>query len=851
MSDADVEEELRFHVDSAAERNLARGMRPDVARREALVRLGGVDRTLESTRDVMRWRWLEDAWQDGRQALRQLRRNPAFAIAAVCTLALGIGANTAIFSVLDAVLLRPLPYAEPEELVTYQPGRYENYRGWTEGVRSLQASGAYTYSVANVTGGDEPVRVWTLAVTSSLLPALGRPPLLGRNFTEEDDVPGAPRRVLLRHGFWRAYFAGDPGLVGRTIEVNDAAHEVIGILPPDLTFPPPARRSDGSMPTQADVWTGVGWLSDLYERGGFLAIGRLSDGASAEVSATELTAAANTLRAAGEDPLRVVVQNVSEAVIAPLRPAVLTFAGGVMLVLLIGCANLGNLLLARLAGRQRELALRVSLGARPGRVVRQILTEGAVLAGGGAVLGAGVGWLLLRTLLWLAPQELARIQNAALNGRVLAFTLVVSIVAAAVIGVLPAWRAQRRDPREALSSTRGSAGDRNAGRVQGVVVACEIALAVVLLIGGSLLLRSFAALANVNPGFDTDGLVTADLLIPSERYESRATVLQFFDRLEDRFEAHPGIRSASAIDRLPYGPSWSQISFNIAGRPSLAGSGRMFGYNTAARPDYFRTIGILIVEGREFASTDGTDAPPVVIIGNALADQYWPGTSPLGERIEVFGVMREIVGVAGDVRHLGPSTPVDPLIYLPQAQDVTTRRMMTIVLRTNPASPISIGEVRAGIHALDDRLAISNLRNFDALRSQRTAGQRFNALLVASFAMLAALLAAVGIHGVMSFVVAQRTREIGIRMALGATRMTVLGTFLGNAMRAVLAGTVAGVAVALPLTRLVQSMLFGITATDAIAYLGVVLFVMVLALVAAFVPARRAASVAPSTALAN
>jgi predicted permease len=846
-----MEEELRFHLDMASQRNLERGMTPAAARREARLRFGGVERVREAAWDGRRGRWLEDAWQDARHALRQLRRSPGFAAAAVLTLALGIGANTAIFSVLDAVLLRPLPYAEPAALVAFSPDGYSRYRAWTEGVRSLDRSGVYTYSLANVGDGAEPVRVWTLAVTSSLLPTLGRPPLLGRGFTAEDDVPGAPLRVLLRHGFWQAQFGGDPGVVGGAIDVNGYPHEVIGILPADLEFPPPARRADGAMPRRADVWMGVGWLGDLYDRGGFHAVGRLAAGATPDGAAAELTRNANATRSAGTDPIRVAVDRVSDTVVAPLRPAVMAFAAGVALVLLIACANLASLQLARLTSRQRELALRVSLGAPGGRIVRQILTESAVLAGGGALLGIVVAWLMLQTLLGLAPAELARAQGAALNARVLVYTLGVSLATAVLIGLLPARRALRRDAGQVLGSTRGATADRSANRVHGALVASEVAFAVVLLVGGGLLLRSFQNLASVDPGFPAEGLVTADLLVPRDRYTDRASMLQFFDRLEERLTARPGVRSVSAIDRLPYGTSWSGVSFRIVGRPPETASNSPRGYNTAARPGYFRTIGIPILQGREFTASDGTDAPPVVVIGRALADRYWPGASPLGDRIEVFGVDREIVGIAGDVRHLGPTTPVDPLVYLPQAQDITERRMMTVVVRTDAGAPLPLADVRADIRSLDGRLPISNLRSFDALRSERTAGQRFNALLVASFAGLAALLAAVGIYGVMSFVVAQRTREIGVRMALGASRASVLGTFLRHAALPVTAGTVAGVVGALLLTRLVRSMLFGIALTDVVTYACVVLVVAALALIAALLPALRAARIEPSLALAG
>lgn len=848
-AEAEMDEELRFHMEMATRRNAERGMTPEAARREALLQFGGEDRHREAVRDVQRVRWLEDFRQDALHALRLLRRSPGFSLAALLTLALGVGANTAIFSVLDAVLLRPLPYHDASELISFEPGRYGSYREAVAAAQSLATSGAYTYSIATVTGGAEPARVWTLAVTSSLLPTLGVAPLYGRSFTVEDDAPNAPARVMLRHAFWQAQYGGDPGIVGRTIEVLGHPHEVIGILGPELEFPPPARRSDGSMPITAEIWTSVGWLSDLYERGGFHAIGRLAPGWTLEAASAELEAVASGSAGGGAQPARLLVRGVGESVVAPLRPAVLAFAAGIGLLLLVACANLGNMLLARLSSRSRELAVRASLGAPRGRIVRQIAAEGAVLAAGGCIAAIGIAWLMLRALLALAPAELARIHGAGLNPRVLAVTLALGSVTALLISVLPAWIALGRDPHGALGSTRGASGDRNSSGIQRALVACEVALAVVLLVGGGLLLRSFAALASVSPGFDVNGLVTADVLLPPDRYPSRADVLRFFERLEERLGATPGVRSVSGIDRLPYGPSYSGISFRIVGRDVPPEDREPRGSNTAARPDYFATMGIPMLKGREFSATDIPESPPVVIISNALAERYWAGVSPIGERIVAFGVEREIIGVAGDVRHSGPMTPVDPLLYLPQSQDIATRRMITIVARTDAAAPTLIAAVRTHVHALDPQLPISNLRTFGTLRSERTAGQRFNALLMASFATLGLLLAAVGIYGVMSFVVAQRTREIGVRMALGASRMSVLAVFIRQAMQSVGLGAVAGLAIAIPLTSLLRSMLFGISATDAVTYVGVVLLVAAISLVAAWAPARRASRVEPYVAL--
>lgn len=846
--DAEVEEEFQFHLDMLVRRNVARGLTPEAARREALLTFGGMDRFQEEARDVHRSRWLEDFWQDARHAVRLLRRTPAFSLAALLTLALGIGANTAIFSVVDAVLLRPLPYAAPEELVSFR-ARYDDYRVWAESTRAIAAAGTYTYSVANVTSGSEPARVWTLAVTSSLLPTLGVRPMLGRHFDPLEDVHPSPPRVMLRHGFWQTQFGGDRSIIGRMIEVNGHPHEVIGVLPPELEFPPPARYENGAFPVHADVWMGAGSVPDMSERGGLEVIARLASGHTIATATAELETFANDHRA-GQERLRIPVTSVKEAVLAPLRPAVLAFTAGIVLVLLVACANLGSMLLARFTSRAREIAVRISLGARRGRILRQVLAEGVVLAAAGCLAGLVFAWLLLRALILFAPAELPRIQQATLNPRVLLATLGLGAITAALITLFPAWSAIRRDPRSALGAGRGAIADRGTLRAQSALVATEVAFAVILLVAGGLLLRSFAALARVSPGFAAEKLVTADLLIPGDRYPDRTAVLHFFDELEQRLGARAGVNAVSGIDRLPYGPSSSGIGFRIVGRSS-DGDANPRGLNTAARPGYFRTMGIPIVYGREFELADREGAAPVVVIGKALADRYWPGTNPVGERVVVWGIEREIVGVAGDVRHLGPTEPVDPLLYLPQAQDITTRRMMTVVVQTSTDPDAILSHLRAEVRALDAQLPISNLRSFDALRSERTANQRFDALLIGSFAALALILAAIGIYGMMSYAVAQRTREIGLRLALGASRSTVILHFLNTALRMVAIGLVIGLAFALPLTRLLQSMLFGVVASDGITYAGVFLVVTGVALLAASLPAVRAAGIQPVTALAE
>jgi putative ABC transport system permease protein len=844
--DVERQREMDAHLQLQIDEHVADGMTPIEARRAALRAFGNARAVREEIYDMNTLAFAEQIAGDIRYAVRVLRRSPGFALTAFLTLALGIGSATAIASVFDAVLLRPLPYARPSELVVFNPGRYALFRDATAAMPSLASSGAYTYSLATVTTG-EPARVWTLAVTSSLLPALGVEPAIGRGFTAADDLPQPQPRVLLRHGFWQTHFGADPAIVGRAIVVDGRPHEVIGVLPERLEFPPPARRADGSMPLTADVWTGVGWLSDLHERGGFSAIGRLAPGATPARAAGELLAAARTAGLDTRDASRFPVRPVEDVVFEPLRPAMIAFTAGVALLLLIACANLGSLLLARLTARRRELAVRASLGATASRIARQVLVESAVLAGAGAAAGTAVAWLLLRALLALAPPDLARVHDIALDGRVLAVTLSLGVLTALLVGALPAWRVRARDPRADLGDGRGGIDPRTR-RLHAALVTAEVALAVVLLVGGGLLLRSFAALSRVDPGFASAGLVTADLLIPPDRYRTRDDVLQFFDRVESRLRAQPGVIDVSAIDRLPYGPSFSQLRLRIAGRAPAPGADPL-AFNAAARPGYFRTMGIPIVEGREFTAADRTGAAPVVVISRTAARRYWPGTTPIGARVGVFGVEREVVGVADDVRHFGPATSFDPMIYLPQAQDAATRRMMTVVARTAGRTDAMQASLRAIVRDVDPQLAVANLRAFGELQRERTAGQRFNALVIGSFAGLSLLIAAVGIYGVLSFTVAQRTRDIGILSALGAQRATIVGMILRQSLTWTGAGLLLGLAAAAAMARYLTRLLFGLEPLDPATFGGAAALFTLVSIAATYLPARRAARVDPLTAL--
>ena len=869
LAEQDVDDETQLHLEMRIEQLERQGLSPDAARAEAMRRFGPLDGAKQMLRAAAGRRegkahvreWTEALRYDLRFGARQLLRSPGFALAAILTIALGIGANTAVFSVVDAVLLRPLPYEQPHELVSLglsSPGEgpalapvtYPIFQSWADESRSFDRLAAYTYTVHNLAGAAEPVRVWAVAATSSLFEVLRMQPHVGRSFSPEVDRPGGLTQVLLSHPFWQSSFGSDPTIVGRMIELDGASYQVIGILPRGFEFPPPARAGD-SPPPRAEIWVPAGTLPDLRERGGFFVVGRLRPGVSTEQARAELSAL--THGSGGSDTgdnVRLGVESLHEQVVGPIRPALLAFLGAVGLVLLIACVNVGSLVLARLTTRDREIAVRASLGAGRGRIARQLLTESVVLALLGGALGVLLAWAGLRLLLALAPAGIPRLEEVTLSGRALAFTLAVSIGAGLLLGLLPVMRAARVNLHSALSrGGRGGVSDRSTRKIHSGLVVAEIVLAVLLLAGAGLLIRSFGELSRVDLGLVPENLLTFELLLPPDRYPERVDVLQFYGELESRLAALPGVQSVGMIDRLPLGDYSSTIPFQILGRTDVPRDETPMALNTAVRPGYFRALGIPVVRGRAIDAQDTPDASPAVVVSRSLAERYWPRDDAVGARIQAFGKEREIVGVVGDVRHHAPGVPPEPMIYLPHAQDIATRRLMTVAVRTATTPENMINTVRNAVRGMDRHLAISKLQTFGELRSERTAGEQFSALLVGSFAAVALVLAALGIYGVMSFSVAARTREIGVRMALGASHALILRGILRGALVTVGIGAALGLLLAVPLMRLIRGLLFRVEPVDPFTFVAVATLLALTGLLAAWIPARKAAHVEPVQAL--
>jgi putative ABC transport system permease protein len=810
---------------------------------------------------------MSDFVQDLRFARRVLAKTPGFTAAAALTLALGIGANTAIFSAVNAVLLRQLPYQGAERLMSvyptsdgsdhssFSPADYLDLAGEAKSFSGLAAFSGRSF---NLVGEGEPERLDGTSVSRSFFDVLGVKTRWGTGFTQGADGAGA--EVILSHGLWQRRFGGDPALVGRTVTLSGDRYTVVGVLPAGFRFAPQPTadvfvRSKADIPAppiplEQDVRTirGLHW---------FRAIGRLAPGATPAAARTEVDGIGRRLAAAypesnadttfGAIPLR-------KELVGDLRPALLTLLAAVALVLLIACTNVANLLLARTLARGRGLAIRSTLGAGPFRLLRQLLAESFLLAllGGGA--GLVLGYWGVEALTRLAPPSLAGLSDLSLDGRILAFTAAVSMGSVLLFGLVPAWLLSRPASLEALKAgTRTTAGSRT-GILRSLLVVAETALALVLLVGAGLLVRSFVALQRVDPGFDPNHLLTFSVALPQSKYDQPARLSAFYAQALDRLRALPGVESAGAVLSLPMSQSNFGLTFSIEGRPDPPpGKENATGYQLASS-DYFKTLSIPVVAGRPFRSGDGEAGRKVALINQAMAHKFFRDEDPIGRRF-AFGTAGEgdelewltILGVVGDVRHFALDQPVRPEAYVPFAQDPWP--FAAFALRTQ-GDPMALAEAaRHAILEIDADQPVARLRPMTDYLANSVAQRRFVMVLIGIFAALAAVLAALGIYGVIAYSVSQRTHEIGIRLALGAGRRLVLADVLGRGMALVGAGVAIGAVVALAVSRLVANQLYSVGAADPVTYLAVSLLLAGVALLASLLPARRASRVEPMVAL--
>jgi putative ABC transport system permease protein len=850
-----LDSELRFHLDQQIANYVAAGMAPEEARRRARLEFGGLDQVKEECREVGAARFIETLIQDLRYGLRQLRRNPGFTTVAVLTLALGIGANTAIFSVVNAVLLRPLPYPSPERIVVvgqrwmggggdFSPPDYLDIAAEN---RVFAQMAAYKDSNFDLTLAHLPERVAGTVVSVGFFRVFGVEPFLGRSFLPSDGGMGV-RGVVLSYAVWQAAFGGKEGILGRKISLNEKPYVVLGVMPKGFDFP------DGTQ-----IWVAPRFAVPAHPLSPnvnpatmpgahyFGSVARLRPGitvADARSDVNRVIRLIGEKRPDTEARSGAWIETLHQSQVGNIRPALLALLGAVGLVLLIACANVASLLLARGAARGREMAIRAALGAGRARVARQLLTEGLLLAifGGGA--GVVLAFFGVVPLVNLVPENLQDVVSVSLDGRVLAFAAILVLLAGMLSGLAPVWRGSKTSLTEAFKEGQTSGRLRLAA--QNSLVVAETGLALVLLVGAGLLMESFIRLTAVDPGFDSTSVVTLRLSLPASRYPKPGKRSDFVRELLARLAALPGARLASVGTSLPLSGGESRRGVEIEGRPTQPDRIPSILYGVAS-PEYFRTLGIPLLEGRDFTESDNSNSPGVVIVNRAMADVFWPGTDPLGKRIR-FGsekAWRSVVGVVGDTRQQSLAERAGPMFYAPYAQDSWPFLTVAVRANLNPAGIAS--EVERAIHGLDPERAIYDVRTMRDEVAGSLLPRRFYMLLFSFFALLA--LTAVGVFGVTSFAVAQRTHEIGIRMALGAQKADVLEMVVGQGLKLTLIGVAIGIAGPFALTRSLSSLLYGVKPTDPVTFIAVSLILTAVAVLASYIPARQAAQVDPMVAL--
>ncbi|HZS04396.1 MAG TPA: ABC transporter permease [Blastocatellia bacterium] len=802
---------------------------------------------------------MHTVWHDLRYGLRVLFKKPGFTVVAVVALALGIGANTAIFSVVNAVLLRPLPYPNPEQLawvwvdnrregIREDITSYPNFEDWRKQNQVFQGLAGVRTQRFNLTGNGDPEEVRGASVSANFFELMGVSQMTGHGFTTEDEQEGHDQVVVLGHGLWQRRFGGDPGVVGGTISLNGRSMTVVGIMPRGFQFP-----------DKVELWRPLAPNNDLRQaRGAFWlpVIGRLKPGVTRAQAQAEMGVIGDRLEQqypGANQGYGINVVTMQEQMVGRIRLALLVLLGAVAFVLLIACANVANLLLVRAASRQREIAIRAALGASRWRVVRQLLTESVLLAVAGGVIGLVVARWGLDLLVTLGPRDLPRLESVGLDRTVLFFTLGLSLLTGIVFGLVPALQSSRLGLNEVLKEGgRSETGGAGGGRVRGLLVATEIALSLVLLIGAGLLLRSAWRLEQVNPGFSPDHLLKVRLSLPPSKYREGTNVAAFYQQLIERLGALPGVQAVGATSSVMMNRVHASATFSIEGRPLPPQGQRPELPLDSVSPGYFEALGIPIVKGRAFTEQDKRDGLQVVIVNETMARRFWPGEDPVGKRF-TFGdpgpnaQWLTVVGVVRDTKRQGLDTEVRMESFLPHAQDPV--RAMEVVVRTADNPLAMTRTVREAVWAMDRDLPLSEIQTVEQLFGERVAPRRFNLLLFGLFAGVALVLAVVGIYGVMSYAVAQRTHEIGIRMALGAQRGDVVKLVISQGMRMVVTGVVVGLAGAFALTRLMAGLLFGVSAADPLTFALIAVLLLLVALVACYLPARRATRVDPLVAL--
>jgi putative ABC transport system permease protein len=863
-----LDQELRSHFDLLTEENIRRGMTKNEAQRQARITLGGAAQIQEAYRDQAGLPFLETLAYDLRFGARMLFRNPGFTVVAVLTLALGIGANTAIFSVVNAVLLRPLPYAHPQDLVTLRSNQsWPDLHDIQQQARSLEKIGAFANWQFDLLGNGEPEQVQAALVSLDLFDTLGVAPALGRTFSTADDQPGNARVVVISHGFWQRKLGGDRAAIGRGITLTGNTYTIAGVMPAGFRFPS----------GDAEIWVPfrAGYPEAAQARGVHMqySIARLKPGVTRAQAQSELDAIAQGLAKLYPEEnrgRRYIALPLQQRVTGNIRPALLVLFGAVGFVLLIASLNFANLLLAKASTRTAEAQVRAALGATPGRLVRQFLTESLLISLLGGAAGLALGSYGIRLLLLLKPQDLPAIAAVNIDSTVLLFTVGVSLLTGCLFGLFPILQVIL--PRSAAGLKTGkavSSQSRGTVRLRQAMIVGELAISLMLVCGAGLLIRTLWQLQNVDPGFNAQGVMTARVWLPQDRYAEIGPQNQFYSQLEQQLARQPGVQSAALVTELPLGGNHIPHNFVVAGRAPLAIGTEPEAETNLVSSAYFSTLQIPLRQGRFFTEADREGAPLVAIVNEAMVRQYFAKEDPLGAQLYFARDDKHthftIVGVVADVKESGPDQDAEPAIYTPLMQKQEPwRRWAAIVLRANEAStndvrsnatgsneaPAALAQtIKNAVWAVNPRIPVNKVGPLSGLLAGSLAPRRFNTVLLAIFAATALALAMIGVYGVVSYTVAQRTQEIGVRIALGASALNVFWMVLKQGLGMTALGIVLGIAGSFAAGRALVSLLFGVSSRDLLTFTATAVLLTIVALLATYIPARRAAKVDPMVAL--
>jgi predicted permease len=868
----ELDEELNGFLEMAAEEKMKQGM----SRKDALRAVRLERGSLEVTKEVVRsagWESVVDTlWQDLRFAIRTLRKNIGFTSVVVLTLAFGIGANTAIFTVVNGVILKPLPYTEPDRLVmllekqlsdgTLGTAAPANFFDWREQSHSFEKMAAIDpYPDFILSGSGEPQRLTGAAVSSDFFPLLGVHMALGRDFLSEEDRPGYNRVLILSYSTWLHYFGGRPDIVGRQLTLNNTAYSVVGILPRDFSLV--SKASDFQSRNRFDLWTPLALASppEPWQRGThpLCVFARLKSGIPLQQAQTDLNQVAANLQRlypADDKERGITAVPLGEHVVANVRIALFTLLAAVGMVLLMACVNIANLLLSRAVTRQREIALRIALGATRRRLARQLLSESMVLVIFGGSLGLSFACLAVPAVVHYLPADLPRASEIAVDGRVLVFTSLISLFTGILFGLLPLLQSKQVNANDSLKQNgRGMAAGQS--RMRSALIIGQVAVALVLLVGAGLMTKSFWMLLRVSPGFRTDHILTARLSLPPQYTNGNVfgigqhrRISAFQRELLERVRGIPGVQSAAFAAYLPLSGTDSSWAFDIEGRPAKPLGVYDITYYRPVSANYFETVGIPLLRGRSFDPRDNEDSPLVVVVNETMAGTYWNQQNPIGQRVRFSDQKwRTIVGVVGDIRHEGLGMRPEPEMYIPYGQIANVESRPTIVLRTSIEPTNLTSALRKAVSEVDASVPLDQIATMKQIVSVSVGQPRFRTAVLLMFAILALFVASIGLYGVMSYLMSQRTREFGIRIAVGATSGALLRLVLGQAAKLVSIGICLGLVGAILLARSIASLLFGITPFDTATFASVSLLLAIVALLASYIPARRATRIDPVVAL--